>query len=55
MIGSGAAPVRFFLVDAKHERAKAFYLKFSMKPLSDDSLRLYLSYKQIQAAVETSS
>lgn len=47
VIESGAAPVRFFLVDAKHERAKAFYLRFGMKPLLDDSLRLYLSYKQI--------
>ena len=54
VIESGAAPVRFFLVDARHRRAKAFYLKFGMKPLSDDSLRLYLSYKQIQAALGTS-
>lgn len=54
VIESGAAPVRFFLVDAKHERAKAFYLKFAMKPLRDDSLRLYLSYKQIQAATGAS-
>ncbi len=54
VIESGAAPVRFFLVDAKHERAKAFYLRFGMKPLLDDSLRLYLSYKQIQAAIGAS-
>ncbi len=52
VIESGAAPVRFFLVDAKHERAKAFYLKLGMKPLLDDSLRFYLSYKQLQAARE---
>ncbi len=52
VVKEGAAPVRFFLVDAKHERAKGFYLRFGMKPLSDDSLRLYLSYKQIQAALE---
>ena len=51
VVQEGAAPVRFFLVDAKHEKARRFYLRFGMKPLSDDSLRLYLSYKQIQAAL----
>lgn len=52
VVEQGAAPVRFFLVDAKHEKAKAYYLRFGMKPLGDDSLRLYLSYKQIQAALQ---
>lgn len=51
VVRSGAAPVRFFVVDAKHDRAKAFYLKLGMKPLSDDSLRLYLSYKDVLAAM----
>lgn len=50
VIAQGAAPVRFFIVDAKHETAKAFYLKRGLKPLTGDSLRLYLSYKQIQSA-----
>ena len=53
VVEQGAAPVRFFLVDAKHEKAKAYYLRFGMKPLGDDTLRLYLSYKQIQAALQT--
>lgn len=52
VVEQGAAPVRFFLVDAKHAKAKAYYLRFGMKPLGDDSLRLYLSYKQIQAALQ---
>lgn len=51
VVEQGAAPVRFFLVDAMHERAKAYYLRFGMQPLGDDSLRLYLSYKQIQVAL----
>ncbi|HEX9995801.1 MAG TPA: GNAT family N-acetyltransferase [Abditibacterium sp.] len=52
VVEQGAAPVRFFLVDAKHEKAKAYYLRFGMKPFGDDSLRLYLSYKQIQLALQ---
>ncbi|MBW3636157.1 MAG: GNAT family N-acetyltransferase [Armatimonadetes bacterium] len=52
VVKGGAAPVRFFLVDAKHEKATGFYIRFGMKPLGDDSLRLYLSYKLIQAALE---
>ncbi len=52
VVEQGAAPVRFFLVDAKHEKAKVYYLRFGMKPLSDGTLRLYLSYKQIQAALQ---
>ena len=55
VVESGAAPVRFFVVDAKHEKAKAFYLKLGMKPLTDDSLRLYFSYKQIEAALQNES
>lgn len=53
VVERGAAPVRFFLVDAKHEKAKAYYLRFGMKPFGEDSLRLYLSYKQIQAALQS--
>ena len=52
VVERGAAPVRFFVVDAKHEKAKAFYLKLGMKPLADDSLRLYFSYKQIEDALQ---
>lgn len=52
VVEQGAAPVRFFLVDAKNEKAKAYYLRFGMKPLGDDTLRLYLSYKQIQASLQ---
>lgn len=52
VVESGAAPVRFFLVDAKHERAKAFYLRLGLKPLGENSLRLYLSYKEVLASLE---
>lgn len=52
VVEQGAAPVRFFLVDAKHEKAKAFYLRLRMKPLGDDSLRLYFPYKEIRSALQ---
>lgn len=55
VVEQGAAPVRFFLVDAKHEKAKAFYLRLRMKPLGDDSLRLYFSYKEIRSALQNES
>lgn len=55
VVEQGATPVRVFLVDAKHEKAKAYYLRFEMKPLGDDALRFYLSYKQIEAALQGES
>lgn len=45
---SGAAPVRFFIVDAKDEAAKAFYERFDMIPAPENTLRLYLSYKTLR-------
>ena len=49
---SGAAPVRFFIVDAKDETAKAFYKRFDMIPATQNPLRLYLSYKTLRAVFE---
>ena len=37
VVESHAAPVRFFVVDARHERAKAFYLRCGLKPLGENS------------------
>ncbi len=45
---SGAAPLRFFIVDAKDEAAKAFYGRFDMIPAPENTLRLYLSYKTLR-------
>lgn len=49
---SGAAPVRFFVVDAKDEEAKAFYERFDMIPAPQNPLRLYLSYKTLRLEFE---
>jgi GNAT superfamily N-acetyltransferase len=48
----GAAPVRFFVVDAKDEAAKAFYEGFRMLPSPLNPLRLFLSYKDVQSIFE---
>lgn len=48
----GAAPVRFFLVDAKDEEAKAFYERFDMIAAPTNPMRLYLSYKTLRLAFE---
>jgi GNAT superfamily N-acetyltransferase len=45
---SGAAPVRFFVVDAKDEEAKAFYERFDMITATQNPLRLFLSYKTLR-------
>lgn len=57
VMSSGAAPVRFFVVDAKDEEAERFYLRFDMVPAPRDSLqpypaRLYLSYKTLRMEFE---
>lgn len=46
----GAAPVRLFVVDAKDEEAKAFYLRFELDILvpSQNPMRLFLSYKNLK-------
>lgn len=46
----GAAPVRLFIVDAKDEEAKAFYLRFELDMLvpSQNPMRLFLSYKNLK-------
>lgn len=49
---SGAAPVRFFVVDAKDEEAKAFYERFDMLAAPQNPLRLYLSYKTVRLEFE---
>lgn len=50
---AGAAPVRFFVVDAKDEDAKAFYQRFDMIAAPHDPLRLYLSYKTLRLEFES--
>ena len=52
---SGAAPVRFFIVDAKDETAKAFYERFDMIPAPENALRWYLSYKTLRQLFEETS
>lgn len=52
VIQSGAAPVRFFIVDAKDEVAKAFYQRFDMIPASENPMRLFLSYKTLRQTFE---
>ena len=42
--------MRFFMVDAKGDEAKAFYEKFDMTAAPHHPLRLYLSYKTLKAA-----
>ncbi len=49
---AGAAPVRFFVVDAKDEEAKAFYERFDMIASPHNPLRLYLSYKTLRLEFE---
>jgi GNAT superfamily N-acetyltransferase len=49
---AGAAPVRLFVVDAKDEKAKAFYEHFGMTATPQNPLRLYLSYKSLRALFE---
>lgn len=49
VIESGAAPVRFFVVDAIDAEAKTFYERFDLVSAPEDPLRLYLSYKTIQS------
>ena len=49
---AGAAPVRFFVVDAKDEEARAFYEQFDMVAATQTPLRLYLSYKQLRQEFE---
>lgn len=43
----GAAPVRFFVVDAIDEEAKAFYERFDMLASPQNPMRQFLSYKDI--------
>jgi len=49
---AGAAPVRFFIVDAKDDEAKVFYEKFDMITAPQNSKRLYLSYKTLREIFE---
>jgi GNAT superfamily N-acetyltransferase len=51
MESEAAPPVRLFVVDAKDEEAKAFYERFDMFPSPHDPLRLFLSYKTLQAVL----
>ena len=53
LIESGAAPVRFFVVDAKDEDAKAFYEHFDMLAAPQNPMRLYLSYKTLRLEFDT--
>lgn len=46
---AGAAPVRFFVVDAKDDEARAFYERFDMIAAPSNAMRLYLSYKTLKA------
>lgn len=49
---AGAAPVRFFVVDAKDEDAQAFYERFDMIAAPQNPMRLYLSYKTLRNEFE---
>ncbi len=50
---AGAAPVRFFVVDAKDEEANTFYERFDMIAAPQNAMRLYLSYKTLKLVFET--
>lgn len=47
IVGS-AAPVRFFVVDAMDEEAKAFYERLGMIPSPTAPMRLFLHYKDLE-------
>lgn len=49
---SGHVPVRFFVVDAIDESARAFYERLGMVPSPTNPMRLFLHYKDLRAAVE---
>ena len=49
VIQGSAAPVRLFVVDAKDEQAREFYEKHQMLTSPVNPMRLFLSYKDIQA------
>lgn len=49
---AGAAPVRFFVVDAKDEEAKVFYEKFDMITSPENPMRLFLTYKTLRDIFE---
>jgi GNAT superfamily N-acetyltransferase len=48
VMNEGPAPVRFLVVDAKDEDAKAFYERFDMVPSPGNPLRLFLHYKSLR-------
>lgn len=47
VMNAGPAPVRLFVVDAKDDDARAFYLRFDMTASPLDPMRLFLSYKTL--------
>lgn len=47
-----AAPVRFFVVDAKDEEARAFYFHKRMLPSPAEPMRLFLHYKDLKEICE---
>ena len=49
---SGAAPVRFFVVDAMDEDARSFYERYNMIASPENRMRLFLSYKTIRSAFQ---
>ncbi|MBL8048755.1 MAG: GNAT family N-acetyltransferase [Chthonomonas sp.] len=52
VMSQAAAPVRFFVVDAKDEEARAYYEKLGMTPSPTNPMRLFLHYKDLQAIFE---
>jgi GNAT superfamily N-acetyltransferase len=52
---SAAAASVGVIVDAKDERAKAWYLKLGFIPFEDDVMRLFLPMRTIRELVETES
>ena len=45
----GEPDLNEYLVDALHERARAFYLHHQFRPTPGDPLRLYIPVKQIRS------
>jgi hypothetical protein len=51
MCSDAVPPVRLFVVDAMDDEASAFYERFDMLPSPVKPLRLYLSYKSLEAVL----
>jgi hypothetical protein len=52
VVENGPAPIRLFVVDAIDKNAKKFYERFDFIASPQSPMRLFMSYKTIQAAIE---